>query len=71
MEPKPGDLAYDHQRESLLAPDRLGLMIVKAYKAPEDSSLLNSIRMNISIESTLAQDILDHILSERPSCSRS
>jgi hypothetical protein len=70
LAPKLGDPIYDHQRQVLLALDCLRLMMVNAFKAPTESILLDSIRTNIS-KDAFAQDILDHIVPERPCYSRS
>ena len=41
--PKPGDRAYDHQKQVLLGSDRLRLMVTMVPEVPSYSSFLDSI----------------------------
>ena len=71
MELRPGEVAFENQKQILLGPDRLQVMEVHATtEPPMDSSLLDSIREHIATDE-FAQGILDHILPDRASCSRS
>ena len=65
-----GEPTFDNQKQVLLGPDRLRLMTTHVFEAPLDSSLLKSIRTDIKADA-FAQDILDHIIENRASCSRS
>ena len=68
--PKPGDPTYDHQEQVLLSPSRLRLMVTNVSETTLDSKFLDSIRASIGSDD-FAQDILDHIVPDRASCSRS
>jgi hypothetical protein len=70
LAPRPGEPAFDHQNQILLGPDRLRVMTTQVFKTPLDSSLLESIRTTINTDG-FAQDILNHIIEGRASCSRS
>ena len=70
LAPRPGEPTFDNQKQVLLGPDRLRLMTTHVFEAPLDSSLLKSIRTDIKADA-FAQDILDHIIENRASCSRS
>ena len=70
LAPRPGEPAFDHQKQVLLGHDRLRLMATHVFEAPTDSNLLETIRTEIQTDS-FAQDILDHIVTGRASCSES
>ena len=70
MELQPGEAAFENQKQILLGPDRLRLMAFHAIDTPEDSSLLDSIREHLGTDE-FAQDILNHIIPDRASCSQS
>jgi hypothetical protein len=70
LAPQPGELTFDHQKQVVLGPNRLQLLAINASQAFEDSSLLDSIRADI-ISDEFAQDILNHIISDRASSSSS
>jgi transposase InsO family protein len=70
MELRPGEVAFESQKQILLGSDRLRLMEVHATETASDSGLLYSIREQINVDE-FAQDILDHIIPDRASCSRS
>jgi hypothetical protein len=70
LAPKPGDPAYDHQKQVLLNPNRLQLMVPDISERLSGSGFLDSIRSKIG-SNNFAQDILDHIIPDHASCSRS
>ena len=70
LAPKPGEPAFDHQKQVLLGPNRLQLMVTKVPKILCDSSFLDCIRTSICSDD-FAQDILDHIIPDRSSSSQS
>ena len=67
---KPGDPAYDHQKQILLGPDRLQLLVTNVSETLCDSNFLDCIRARIYSDD-LAQDVLDHIIPDRGSSSQS
>jgi hypothetical protein len=70
LAPGPGDPAFDHQKQIILGPERLRLLATKVFETPRDSRLLDSIRTNIVLDQ-FAQDVLNHIIPDRGSCSSS
>ena len=70
MELRPGEPAFEHQKQILLGPNRLRLMVVNAITTLENSTLLDSIRDHMANDD-FAKDVLDHIVPDRASCSRS
>ena len=70
LAPQPGEPTFDHQKQVILGPDRLRVLTINAFKAPEDSRLLDSIRTG-TISDEFAQDVLNHIISDRASSSKS
>ena len=69
LAPHPGEPAFEEQKLTLLGSDRVRQMIANISQRPFDSSLLYKISANISGD-LFVQDILDHILPDRASCSR-
>jgi hypothetical protein len=67
LAPKPGEPAFDHQKQVLLGLDRLQLLVTKVSETLYDSNFLEGIRAKIYSDD-LAQDILDHII---PNCGSS
>ena len=61
---------FDHQKQILLGPDRLQVMAANAFKRPTDSILISTIHTNLEPDE-FAQDVLNHIILDRPSCSKS
>ena len=70
MELRPGELAFEHQKHILLGPNRLRLMVVNAITTLNNSTLLDSIRDHMATDD-FAKDVLDHIIPDHASCSRS
>ena len=70
MAPCLGEPTFDHQKQILLGPDRLQVMVVNAFKMPTDSMLISTIRTDLEADE-FAQDVLNHIIPDRASCSRS
>ena len=70
MELRPREPAFEHQKQILLGPNRLRLMVVNAITALENSSLVDSIRDHMATND-FAKDVLDHIVPDRASCSLS
>jgi hypothetical protein len=70
MELRPGEVAFESQKQILLGSDHLRLMDVHDTETPSDSGLLYSIREQIN-DDEFARDILDHIIPDRASYSRS
>ena len=70
MAPKPGDPAYDHQKQVLLGPNRLQLMVTEASETLGDSNFLDYIRMK-TCSDVFVQEILDHIIPNRVSSPQS
>jgi transposase InsO family protein len=68
LAPHPGEPTFEQQKRILLGPDHVGQMIANISQAPLDSSLLDQISSDINGD-VFAQDILDHILPDRASCS--
>ena len=70
MAPCLGEPTFDHQKQILLGPDRLQVMVTNAFKTPTDSILISTIRTDLEADE-FAQDVLNHIIPDRASCSRS
>ena len=70
MELRPGEPAFEHQKQILLGPNRLRLMVVNAITTLDNSTLLDSIRDHMATDD-FAKDVLDHIIPDHASCSRS
>ena len=51
-------------------PDRLQVMAANAFKMSTDSMLIRTIRTDLEADE-FAQDVLNHIIPDRASCSRS
>ena len=68
MELRPGEPAFEHKKQVLLGPNSLRLMAANAITTLEDSTLLDSIRDHIATDA-FANDVLDHIVPDRASCS--
>ena len=45
-------------------------MVANAFKIPTDSFLISTIRTDLEVDE-FAQDVLNHIIPDRASCSRS
>ena len=71
MVPCLGEPTFDHQKQILLGPDRLQVMATNAFKMPTDSFLISTIRTHLETVDEFAQDVLNHIIPDRASCSRS
>ena len=70
MELQPRESAFESQKKILLGPDHLCPMEFHAIDTPRDSNLLDSIREHIETDE-FAQDILNHMIPDRASCSQS
>ena len=70
MELRPGEPAFEHQKQILLGPNCLRVMAVNSITTPRDSTLLDSIRDHMATD-VFAKDVLDHIIPDRASCSKS
>ena len=69
MELRPGEPAFEHQKQILLGPNRLRLMVVNAITTLEDPTLLDSIRDHMATDE-FAKEVLDHIVPDRASSSQ-
>ena len=67
LAPRPGEAAFDDQKEILLGPARL--QAVEVSDVPVDSNILNCIRQDLQVD-LFAQEVLDHIDPNRASCSK-
>ena len=65
-----GEPTFDHQKQILLGPDRLQVMAANAFKMPTYSMLISTIRTDLEADE-FVQDVLNHIIPDRASCSRS
>jgi hypothetical protein len=70
MELRPGEVAFESRKKILLGFDHLRLMELHPIDTLSVSGLLYSIREQINVDE-FAQDILDHIIPDRASCSLS
>ena len=57
MELRPGEPAFEHQKQILLGPNRLRLIVVNAITTLENSTLLDSIRDHMANDD-FAKDVL-------------
>jgi hypothetical protein len=69
LAPRPGEPTFDLQKQVLLTPHRLRLMVANVSETPLDSSFVESIRAKI-ISDSFTQDILAHIIPDRASSSK-
>ena len=63
---RPGDPAFDNQKQTLLGPSKL--QVTTIYATPLDSTLLDTIRQQLHSDD-FAKDVLAHCGSSRPSSS--
>jgi pyocin large subunit-like protein len=70
MAPCPSEVAFDHQNQVVLGPERLQICTTKVLDVPSNPSFLDSIRRDIKLES-FAQDLLNHIDPDHASSSTS